>query len=222
MLAEQDGIELAGEADSGGEALRQIERTRPDLVLLDIQMPELDGLALAAHHPPLPPIVFVTAYDEHAIRAFELNAVDYLLKPVRVTRLVEALRRGRARLIQSAQGFGTFPPPDPHSAPRVVTRSRGQVRSFDATKIARFWASDKYTLFVADGAEHFTEEPLSALEQRLRAFGYVRVHRAELVSAAAISKVVTENGTCVVYLVGGGRVSVSRRHVTALKRALRV
>jgi DNA-binding LytR/AlgR family response regulator len=221
MLAKQEGVELAGEADGGLAAVTAIERERPDLLLLDIEMPELDGLALVARYAQLPPVVFVTGHDEHAIRAFELNAIDYLVKPVRSERLAEALGRAKLRIQSAAESFRALPAMALSTAPRVVTHARGTIRLFDALAITRFSASSKYTIFIAEGEEHLTEEPLSALAERLQSFGFVRVHRAELVNGSAIRAIGPRGAHHEIQLNDGQVVRVSRRLLTALKKQLR-
>jgi DNA-binding LytR/AlgR family response regulator len=222
MLEEIPGVDVVGEAAGGLQALASLSRTQPDLMLLDICMPELDGLALASRYTHLPSIVFVTAHDEHAVRAFECNAVDYLLKPVRPERLAEAIRRARARGAPASESLRALPPTEARqsAAPRVITHDGGTLRLFDACSVTRFWASDKYTLFVAEGREQMTEEPLSSLEERLAAHGFVRVHRAELVRSSAIRALRSEHGVCEVCLDDGQVARVSRRSIALLKREL--
>ena len=220
MLEQLPGVEVAGQAGDGLAALAVVADARPDLILLDINMPGLDGLALAARHAHLPPVVFVTAHDEHAVRAFELNAVDYLLKPVRPERLAVALQRAEARRLPAPDGFAALGI-DPRTAgPRVVTHERGVVRLFDARDITRFSAADKYTAFRVGGEEHLTEEPLSQLEERLAPHGFVRIHRGELVAAAAVRSLDVADGAHRVHLSDGQVARVSRRLVTTLRKQL--
>ena len=223
MLAELPGLELAGEAEDAESALRVIEAVAPDLVLLDIQLPGMSGLALAQRYADLPPIVFVTAYDEFAVQAFEVNAVDYLLKPVRPERLAAAIERARNRAVASrahvTRAMNALAAPDPT---RVVTAGRGEVRFFDARTITRFWSSEKYTVFRAEGKEHLTEEPLGLLEERLRPLGFVRVHRAELVHVPSVRALRLNNGAHEVELADGQLARVSRRSLSAIRAALGV
>jgi DNA-binding LytR/AlgR family response regulator len=212
MLEAIDGIEVIGQVEDGEAALRLLETVWPDVVFLDVRMPGLDGLSLAGMAGELPPIVFVTAYDEYAVRAFELEAVDYLLKPVRPERLAAAVSRVRARFSPRANPNA--------NVPRVVSATRGLFRVFDAREITRFWACDKYTAFAVEQAEHLTEESLNALEQRLLAHGFVRVHRGELVRLDAIRALRVIDGGHQITLADGQVARVSRRALHGIKAAL--
>lgn len=213
------GIDVAGEAADAASALAQIAALAPDVILLDIRLPGMDGLALAARYADLPPILFVTAYDEFALRAFELDAVDYLVKPVRPERLAAALDRARRRLDgrASAALMDRVAPP---AGPRIVVLDRGVLRLFDARTIARFWASDRYTLFHADGEERLTQEPLNTLAARLEPHGFMRVHRGELVNLARVRTVRAADGQHIAELDDGQEARISRRVLTAFKTAL--
>ncbi|HTU60066.1 MAG TPA: LytTR family DNA-binding domain-containing protein, partial [Polyangiales bacterium] len=228
MLSQMGDMEVAAELGDGDDVLRWLEtQSTPDILFLDVRMPGLDGVALAQRYVDLPPIVFVTAYDHYAIDAFDLNAVDYLLKPVRLERLVTAVERVRSRALldrlavgqalaaaTSAASTGTS------AIPRVVSGTRGVIQLFDAREITRFWASDKYTLFRAGGEDHLTEEPLSVLENRLAEYGFVRVHRAELVRADAIRALCNVESGHEVALSDGQVARVSRRALRTIKSAL--
>jgi two-component system LytT family response regulator len=220
MLAALDGIAAVDEATSSLEALAAVERARPDLLLLDIHMPGLDGLSLAARYADLPPVVFVTAHDEHAVAAFAVHAVDYLLKPVRPQRLAEAIDRARTRGPLPPGAFNVLRSPARSTAPRVVTHQRGEIRFFDALTVTRFWAEAKYTMFRAHGGEHLTTESLSALADPLTSHGFVRVHRRELVRGSAIRALRLTGGVHTVELDDGQTPQVGRRAVAALKRLL--
>jgi DNA-binding LytR/AlgR family response regulator len=207
MLARVAGVEVVGEAGDGAEARRQIAALRPDVVLLDIQMPEIDGIELAEAGADLPAIIFVTAHSQYAVRAFEVAASDYLLKPVQQVRLEQALARVQLRPVE---------PP----AVRISARSGGAVRLFDPRTITRFHASDKYTLFHVGAAEYMLDDSLTTLEARLAGLGFVRVHRSELVNLAAARALHMQNGVVMLELSDGQRAPVSRRAVAALKRRL--
>lgn len=210
MLEAIEGVRVIAQLEDGDAVLHALEREWPDVIFLDIRMPGLDGISLAQRGGDLPPIVFVTAYDEYAVRAFELDAVDYLLKPVRPERLGATVGRLRVR----------FPARASESVPRVVSATRGLFRVFDAREITRFWASEKYTCFAAEQTEHLTDESLNALEQRLSAFGFVRVHRAELVRLDSIRALRSIDAGHEVTLSDGQIARVSRRALTGIKTAL--
>lgn len=226
MIGAMEEVTVVGEAGDAEAALAQVAALAPDVALLDIRLPGMDGLALAARYAHLPPIVFVTAHDEFALRAFELDAVDYLVKPVRPERLAAALARARRRLAASATAaalarLAAAPSsqPAPASA-RIVVSDRGALQLFEAHQISRFWASDKYTLFLAEGKERLTQEPLAALAERLEPLGFMRVHRGELVNLARVRTVRADDGGHLVELDDGQVARVGRRVLTALKAAL--
>jgi DNA-binding LytR/AlgR family response regulator len=222
MLGRLAGIEVAGEARDGEEALERIETLAPDVVLLDIRMPGLDGLSVARRKKGMPAVIFTTAHAEFAVEAFAAEAVDYLLKPIEQERLEEALERARKR-----KGL------DParlqalldrliaeEEVPRLTARVRGSAYFFDARKIPRLHAGDKYTGFTLGGKSYLLDEGLSELERRLDRWGFVRVHRAELVNlrfVAALHR--TERGD-ELELQDGERVPVSRRRAPELGRRL--
>jgi DNA-binding LytR/AlgR family response regulator len=219
QIQELGGHTIVGQAADGDEALELCEALEPDALLLDIHMPKLDGLSLVSQYRALPPTVFVTAYDSHAVRAFELHAVDYLLKPVRAERLAEALARAQLRIgsVEAAPRVLQSLAP---SSTRIASASRGMTRLFDALTVTRFWSSEKYTLFRADGEEHMTEEALGAIEVRLAPHGFLRVHRAELVRLSAVRAIRSEDDGVVLALEDGQRARVSRRSSVAVRAAL--
>ncbi|WNG42699.1 response regulator transcription factor [Archangium minus] len=223
LLGGIPGTEVVGEAGDGEEALRQVETLHPELMLLDIRMPGLDGLSLAQRYTDLPPLIFITAYDEYAVQAFEVSAVDYLLKPVRPERLMAAVERARQRLLATKEAAARALEVVAHRggpSTRIITVTRGVSRFFDARDITRFWSSDKYTLFRADQDEHCTEEPLSLLEERLRSHGFLRVHRGELIRLGSVKALRSNEGIHEVELEDGQSARVSRRSLSAVKAAL--
>jgi DNA-binding LytR/AlgR family response regulator len=222
MLAGIEGIEPVGEAETGREALDKIAELAPDCVLLDVRMPGLDGLEVARNTDV--PVIFTTAHDGYAVEAFELAAVDYLLKPVRRERLLRALEKvrrgasaGRDRLDALFQRLLTNSP----AAPARISARRGDaVHLFDPAEIVRFKAAGGYTCFQRDGHEFLLDESLSQLEERLSPLGFLRVHRSELVRLDAVRALHGEAGNTMVELSDGQRAPVSRRLVADLRRRL--
>ncbi|GAA4671158.1 LytTR family DNA-binding domain-containing protein [Nocardioides nanhaiensis] len=199
-------------SDSATEGLRILREAEVDCVFLDVQMPGLTGLELAAvlgrfREPP--PIVFVTAHESHAVEAFDLQAVDYVLKPVRAERLAEAVRRvvdGGDR--QSPQ----------HDTQVAVERG-GVTRFLDRGDITHVEAHGDYArLHTADDA-HLLRTPLSTLEEEWGPAGFVRIHRSLLVALAHVTEVRMEAGRCTV-MVGEVELAVSRRHTRELRELL--
>jgi len=198
--------------DSATEALRLLHDLEVDAVFLDIQMPGLTGLELAqvlARFKTPPPIVFVTAHEEHAVEAFDLRAVDYVLKPVREERLAEAVRRVLEGSARPAAGGDEQIPVERGGVTRFVKRS--EVRYVEAH-------GDYARLHTATGS-HLVRTPLSTLEDDWGPAGFVRIHRSLLVSLAHIDEVRMEGGVCTV-VVGGTDLQVSRRHTRELRELL--
>lgn len=220
LLANADDIHIAGEVDNGTAAIEACLRTRVDLVMLDIRMPGIDGLDTArqlAALTPAPLVVFLTAYDDRAIDAFDSGAIDYLLKPVRPDRLEQALARARRTLASSR-------PPDVanESARRhfVVHRGAGMLR-VPITDVLSLRAEDKYIRVSTMEGDHLIEESLAALE---REFGerFLRIHRNCLVMADAIRGLVRDaDGIDRVQVEGlAEQPEVSRRMLPGLRARL--
>jgi DNA-binding LytR/AlgR family response regulator len=179
------------------------------VLLLDIQMPGLDGLALA-RTAGLPLLVFTTAHVDRAAEAFEVDAVDFIAKPVRRERLAAALDKARRRL-----GIASRQPAD-----RLAVHDARTVRFVDPREVDLFTSRDKYTEFSHGGRELLLRESLDALETRLAHAGFVRVHRSALARRDAIDAIESEGEALFVRMRGGARAPVSRRAAPALRRAL--
>jgi len=198
--------------DSATEALRLLHDLEVDVVFLDIQMPGLSGLDLAqvlARFKSPPPIVFVTAHEEHAVDAFDLRAVDYVLKPVREERLAEAVRRVLEGSASPAAGGDEQIPVERGGVTRFVRRS--EVRYVEA--------HGDYARLHTASSSHLVRTPLSTLEEEWGPAGFVRIHRSLLVSLAHVDEVRMESGRCTV-VVGGTDLQVSRRHTRELRELL--
>lgn len=200
---------VVGHAGSADEALEVIARVDPDVALLDVRMPPgVSGVELAKRFGGRPIAIFTTAHAEHAVDAFDAAAADYLLKPVELAKLARALDRAAARLAT----VGVV------HEPRIAARSGGVVHIFAARAIARFRAEDKYTVFVVDDVEYLIDESLAALAERLAPWGFLRVHRGELVQLAHVRALVGDDSE--LELASGERVAVSRRSLASVRKAL--
>jgi len=228
-LGAHDGVQVIGECANGFEAVKAITEQRPDLVFLDVQMPKLDGfevLELVAPEPGAPAVIFCTAYDEYALRAFEVHAVDYLLKPFGRERLAEALGRARDRLaLAAARGQGA---PSPSASPagaaraapprgqgrvaeRVVVRDGAQVHGIPAELVDYVEAQDDYVALHAAGRSHLKHQTLAELAEVLDPERFVRIHRSYLVNVDRIARVeLLAKDQRVVILRDGRQLPVSR------------
>lgn len=197
-----------------------------DLVFLDISMPELDGFGVAARLPPRAMIVFTTAHHEHALRAFEVNAIDYLMKPIReadLARALDKLDRLRALPAADAQAqltaaMARISAAAPRVPERIASRLGDKIQLVDLERVTHFVAEDKLTYAHADGKSYVVDASINQLEERHA--GFVRIHRATLVRLAAIVELrATPDGTRV-GLADGAELAVARERVKALKESL--
>jgi len=222
LLADQAGIEVVAEAENGEQALHACAELQPDLVLLDIAMPGLDGLEAARHlatFEPRPAVVFCTAYDAHALSAFEAAAIDYLMKPVRPERLAAALERARTFL---AGRSGPATAASQQARTLLCARLRGSLRLIPVEDIHYLQAEEKYVVVHHARGEDLLEESLKSLEEE---FGnrFVRIHRNCLVARHELVEL-RRNGAGQVQAVlrhGNAPLEVSRRCVASLKQDLK-
>ena len=223
LLADIDGIEIVGEAGNGRDALEAIGRLAPDVLLLDIRMPVMDGIEVARHLAALadaPAVIFCTAYGDHAIDAFEANAVDYLLKPVRAERLAAALAKAKRW-----SGEGASPVAralDAQARTHLCARVRGSLVLVPVTDVDYLLAEDKYVVVHHLRGEVLIEEPLKALEDEFES-RFVRIHRNCLVARAKLTGLTrTPDGRLFANLEGvGATLEVSRRNLPALRKLIR-
>ena len=212
LLRRDDRVGEVLTSDSATEALRTLQEGGVDAVFLDIQMPGLSGLDLAqvlARFKQPPAVVFVTAHDEHAVDAFELDAVDYVLKPVREERIAEAVRR----VVQGAAK------PASSGDEQIPVERGGVTRFIGRSEVSHVEAQGDYARLHTAAGSHLLRTPLSTLEEEWRTAGFVRIHRSLLVSLAHVQEVRMEAGRCTV-LVAGEELAVSRRHTRQLRDLL--
>ena len=213
LLDGDDRVGTVLTSDSATEGLRILHEADVDCVFLDIQMPGLTGLELAqvlSRFRTPPRIVFVTAHEAHAVDAFDLRAVDYVLKPVRADRLAEAVRR----VVEDGERTSA-----PAHDSLVPVERGGVTRFLDRADITHVEAQGDYARLHAGGDSYLVRTPLSTLEEEWRPAGFVRVHRSLLVSLAHIQEVRMDAGRCTV-LVEGVELAVSRRHTRELRELL--
>lgn len=214
LLDEAGGVEVVGEASNSVEALQLIKAIPYDVIFLDIQMPGLSGMQLAEVLAGLqkpPSVIFVTAHSDHAVQAFEVQAVDYLVKPVELERLQQAL----ARLQPSAAGEARVE--------RIPVEKAGKKLLISVDDILYVMAKDDYSYLHTESDRYLSTISLANLEQKLGPSGFFRVHRRYLVNLARVKEVVPMyGGTLLLTLTdkAATQIPVSRRRVPSLKRAL--
>jgi two-component system LytT family response regulator len=247
LLLERDrGVDIVGEAAGGLEAVELIRREKPDLVFLDVQMPGCDGFEVLAKVAPevVRAVVFVTAYDEHALRAFEVNAIDYLLKPYEDERFEAALQRAKdevwrhqsdtmsARLTQLLEYLRLTG--DPAAAPaakqdpaldRILVKSSGEIFFLKADEIDWIEAEGDYMKFHVAGRTHLMRETMARLEARLDPKRFIRIHRSAIVNIDRLRKLSPSfAGEYAVILHDGTKLKLSRGYhekiAALLKQAL--
>jgi two-component system LytT family response regulator len=198
VLEDEPDVEIVAECADGAQALKETQKRQPDLLFLDVQMPRLNGFeVLEALWPgPIPVVIFATAHDEHAIRAFEFNALDYLLKPFTEARFKMSLQRARARLEKSSGQA------DPQlkallsqlHAPvvgggRIFVRSSERILFLKPEEIAQVEAAGNYVVLHSGKEQHIIRETISAMEARLASAGFMRISRSVIVNLACIREI---------------------------------
>jgi two-component system LytT family response regulator len=237
LLARHPDVTVIGEAGDGAEAVTQIQSLGPDVVFLDVQMPEIDGFGVlrALDSAARPYVVFVTAYDHFAVSAFEAEALDYLVKPVHEDRFETALSRLRsrlrteeaaaaavrlARLVELRTGGATRPTSE--GPRRLVVSAPGADLVLDVADVTWIEADDYYAAVHAGGRRHLVRESLASLEQRLDTRQFIRVHRSAIVNLSHVGAVrSTASGEPAVVLRDGTTVPVSRRRRELVDEAVR-
>ncbi|HEX6802953.1 MAG TPA: response regulator [Terriglobales bacterium] len=225
MLAPHADIEIAGECANGFEAVKAVSELKPDLVFLDIQMPKLDGFEVLELIGGEVAVIFVTAYDEHALRAFEVNAIDYVLKPFRAERFEAALERAKQRIGKnqpaSADKLAAAAREPGKFAERIVVKDGTRVQIIPVAKLDFAEAQDDYVSLASQGKKYLKQQAISALETSLDPKCFVRVHRSCLVNLERVARLEPYGkDTHVVILNDGTRLPVSRAGLARLKEFL--
>jgi len=198
LLGEEPDVEVIGESQDGFEAVDQIQATKPDLVFLDVQMPEMDGFEVLRRLPQtsLPVVIFTTAYDQHALRAFDAHALDYLLKPFKPTRFKEAVQRARELLANkhaglAARGLLALLGQTPAAAgqlTRLAVKTPGKVTFVELDQIQTIEAAGKYAVVHVGKENHVLRETMSSLESHLPPQRFLRISRSVIVNIDQIKE----------------------------------
>ncbi|HLN56441.1 MAG TPA: LytTR family transcriptional regulator DNA-binding domain-containing protein [Bacteroidales bacterium] len=226
-LAETEGIEIIAECSDGFSGLKTISSLKPDLVFLDIQMPRLTGIELVEVMTEKPEIIFTTAYDQYAIRAFELNAVDYLMKPYQKRRFLEAVKKaidkihaGQGNSIPASSLLAKKPEPD---APinRFVVRKGNAINLIPVEQVRYIEAQDDYVMIYHSEGKALKQETMKYCEDNLPQKDFVRVHRSYIINVSQIKKIEPYGkDNHVAVLNSGDKIPVSRSGYQQLKEEL--
>jgi two-component system LytT family response regulator len=223
-LAEIPGVEVVAECRNGFEAVKVLGETPPDVVLLDVQMPKLDGFEVMELTGGEVPVIFVTAHDEFAVRAFEVHAADYVMKPVSTERLAGALARVRARPTVARPGAAELRAAarrPGETLERVVIRDGAQVHVVPVDKIDYVEAQDDYVAFRTGGRTLLKEQTLADLEAQLDGTRFVRIHRSYVLNLERLARVeLYAKDSRVAILTDGTRLPVSRSGYQRLQQLL--
>jgi two-component system LytT family response regulator len=223
--AADPGVEIVADCANGFEAVKAVAELKPDLVLLDVQMPKLDGFEVLELLGRDQPVIFITAYDEYALRAFDVHAVDYLLKPFSVERFQEAIDRARERLRAKAatpvDEIVRDAKPRTGPAGRVLIRDGANVHVLPVDTIDFVEAQDDYVAFKSEGKQYLKDQTLSAVEVTLDPARFVRIHRSFILNIDRISKVeLYAKDSRMAILRDGTRLPVSRAGYARLSQLL--
>jgi two-component system LytT family response regulator len=230
-------VHILGECENAQQAIERIHQLNPDLVFLDIKMPNGSGFdvikTIGSSNMPL--VIFLTAYDQYAIDAFKINALDYLLKPINPVLFDESLNRARKELeknristkskqlsaLLSDIGLNEQPQPYPEESERIVVRSSGHIHFIRPEEIIWVQADGDYIHLHTDTRSHLIRETMRSIEQRLTKHGFHRIHRSAIVRISLISEMITsDNGDYEVILNNGSHIKMSRHYRDALLEKL--
>jgi two-component system LytT family response regulator len=221
FLAEEADIEIVAECGDGADAVNQIEKLRPDVLFLDVQMPRLNGFEVLAalDADAMPAVVFTTAHDDHAIRAFEVSAVDYLLKPFKQPRFCKALERARAQVRSATGGSKAVPQlskllsqwrEGAGDGPRVLVKSPDRILFLKPAEIDHIEACGNYVVLHVGKDKHIVRETMTAMETRLEPSGFMRINRSVILNLSRIKELQpVAAGEYVVILRSGVRLNMT-------------
>jgi len=228
ILRDDEDIEIVGECATASETIELVNSTNPELLFLDIRMPDMDGFdvvgALSSHkNAALPHIIFTTAYDQYAVRAFEVHAIDYLLKPFTADRLRSAVQRVKAIILDAGTRGGAR---DAESSSgeyttRIVFKSRGRILFLSVEDIRWIGAEENYVRICTGGESHLLRETMGHLETRLDPQTFLRVHRSSIVNLRYVKEVKSEaDGEATVMLTSGEKIAMSRSYRSRIQKLL--
>lgn len=228
LLKGIDGVEIVGESASASETIELVKLVAPDLLFLDICMPDMDGFDVVEALGPdpngkRPQVIFVTANDRYAVRAFEIHAIDYLLKPFTVERLRTAVKRASERMSVKSPTDGINENTEHRGyTKRMVFKSRGRILFLPVEEIRFISAEENYVRICTGNESHLLREAIGRLESRLDPLTFLRVHRSFIVNLHYVKEVRNEaDGDATVVLVGGEEIAMSRTYRSKIQKLIK-
>lgn len=229
LLDGEPDVQVVGEGANAAEVIDLVEATSPQLLFLDVKMPGMNGLEVVEHlsrknEGPMPHIIFTTAYDQYALQAFEIRAVDYLLKPFSAERLQVAVQRVREQIefAELSNGRTQKAPKDKNGyTTRLVFKSRGRILFLSVSDVRWIGAEENYVRICTANENHLLRETMASMEQKLDPRSFLRVHRSAIVNLKYVREVRTEaQGDFVVQMVEGQKVPMSRSYHARIRELL--
>jgi two-component system LytT family response regulator len=218
------GVQIVAECGNGFDAVKAIGELKPDIVFLDVQMPKLDGFEVLELVDPPPAVIFVTAYDQYAMRAFDAHAVDYLLKPFHLDRFKKALERARSRLgepLPSPAELTAAARPPGQKAERIVVKDGSKVHIIPVNKLDYILAQDDYIAICSENKKYLKQQTISNIEGQLDPSRFARIHRSYIVNLERILRIEPySKDSRVAVLRDGTQIPVSRSGLAKLKSVL--
>jgi two-component system LytT family response regulator len=228
LLRDEQDVDIVGECATACETIELVRAAKPDLLFLDIRMPDMDGFDVLGeltndHSSEIPQIIFTTAYDQYAVRAFEFNAVDYLLKPFSQDRLCASVQRVRARIADAEHGTNgrsSDAAGGPYKS-RIVFKSRGRILFLPVEDIRWIGAEENYVRISTGNESHLLRETMAHLETTLDPEVFLRVHRSSIVNLHYVKEVKSDaEGESIVILTSGEKIAMSRGYRTRIQKLL--
>lgn len=222
MLEGQEGVQVLDECANGFEGIKSIQAHQPDLIFLDVQMPKINGFEMLELLDEPPAVIFVTAFDEYAVQAFEVNAVDYLLKPIDPSRLEKAIAKITTKQITSKEAKEKIQNVLlPEQTQRVVVKEQGEIKIIPLERILFLEAADDYVKVYTKEKYYLKYQTMARFEQQLPAQQFVRIHRSHIVNVSFINKIeLLEKEQYTVLLNNGQNLPVSKTGYAKLKTFL--
>lgn len=226
-LAKESDIEIAEECENGFEGIKAIAKHHPDLIFLDVQMPKLTGFEMLELLDEFPQIIFTTAYDQYAIKAFELNAVDYLMKPFSKERFSQAIEKARKRISDKENSEATVKTlvkkvkEEAGTIDRIFVKTGSRIDVIPVSEIIRIDAQDDYAEIITKNKSYLKKETMNFLEKNLPRANFIRVHRSSIINSDYMEKIEKYGKeSYIVVLKDGSRVNVSKSRIKELRSTL--